>query len=164
MRRRRDPDLDAPPSSRRGRVGYRFATVAALVRTERMPLVHAERLVDEWERYVASQLRSGETPAVTAENIARFEKQRLQKPYRAAKRDPKVKKGKRMSYFTEDVQTRTRRQAASMGEARDNAKAESLATGHPIAIVAVDRNDGMHHPQGAYYGRAWRGGAHHYPR
>ena len=77
-----------PPSSRSGRrVGYRFATVASLVRFERMPVREAERVVDEWGRYVRARMRQGKSPASTAEHIARFERQRLSSPFRRA-RDP----------------------------------------------------------------------------
>ena len=63
----RDDEL-LPPSSRSGRrVGYRFATVASLVRFERMPVREAERVVDEWSRYVRARMRQGKSAASTAE-------------------------------------------------------------------------------------------------
>ena len=70
--RRRD-GLDAPPSSRRPqRVGYRFATTAALVRHERMRPTDAKRLVDEWASYVRHGMTIGKDPADTAAQLARF--------------------------------------------------------------------------------------------
>lgn len=80
-----------PPSSRSGRrVGYRFATIAALVRQERLPLHTAERMVDDWERYVRGRMREGRSPSATAEHIARFERQRLARPYPTTRRDPEA--------------------------------------------------------------------------
>lgn len=64
-------------------------------------------------------------------------------------------------YFSEDMQTGKRQPSPTMKEAKALAKQWSLDTGHPIAIVAVDDADQLY-PQGAYYGRSWRGGAYHY--
>lgn len=70
---RRDPS-DLPPSSRRPqRVGFRFATIAALVRRAGYTPRKAEDLVDAWTRYVRYSLYSGKTPESTAEHLVRFE-------------------------------------------------------------------------------------------
>lgn len=66
-------------------------------------------------------------------------------------------------YFAEDLETRERRgDFATKSQAKEVAKARSLRTGHPVAVVAVVTATYEHHPQGAYYGRTWREGAHHY--
>ena len=73
----RDPQelLESPPSSRRPqRVGYRFATIAALVRFHRYPLSAASALVDAWERYVRYAMASGKPPESTADHLVRFER------------------------------------------------------------------------------------------
>ena len=76
-----------PPSSRSGeRAGYQFATVAALVRGARMQFPDAQRLVEEWARYVSYRRRNHKTPQSTAAHIHRFETQRLAQPW-GARRD-----------------------------------------------------------------------------
>jgi len=68
--------------------------------------------------------------------------------------------GKRWSYVVEDQQTGHRQTADSKTNARATARAQSLASGHAVAVIAVDAHDGKEHPQGAYYGRSWRHGAY----
>jgi hypothetical protein len=83
---RNSPDLP-PPSSRRGeRMGYRFATVAALVRSARMSPSSAARLVEDWERYVRFRMRAGDSPESTAAELTRFERQQFAQPW-GARRD-----------------------------------------------------------------------------
>lgn len=67
--------------------------------------------------------------------------------------------GKRFRYLVEDQVTGRSQIEDSMTAARAVAKAQSVSTGHAIAIVAV--RDGREHTQGAYYGRSWRLGSHH---
>lgn len=71
---------------------------------------------------------------------------------------------KRFSYRAEDLHTGKSVHAATMKEAKELAKERSLTSGNVVAVLAVDALNGELHPQGAYYGRAWRGGAHHYPK
>ena len=76
-----------PPSSRRGeRVGYRFATAAALVRSARITPPEAQRMVNEWTRYVRYRMLQGKTPESTARHLVRFESQRLARPARDPRR------------------------------------------------------------------------------
>ena len=69
---------------------------------------------------------------------------------------------RRFSYVLEDMTTGGRYLTETMKEAKQLAKARSMTTGHVVAIIAVDNNDNVRHPQGAYYGRGWREGAYHY--
>lgn len=69
---------------------------------------------------------------------------------------------RRFSYFIEDLETGRRSNAKSMKDAKSFAKYISMETGHAVAVIAVDNEDGTWHPQGAYYGRSWREGAYHY--
>ena len=85
-RRRRDVQDTAPPSSRRPTVGFRFATIASLVRHQRYPIRDAERLVDDWRRYVRYAMLSGKSPTSTAEHLVRFEHILASTPQ--PKRDP----------------------------------------------------------------------------
>ena len=73
--RSRDASVDAPPSSRRPqRASYRFATLAALVRHQRLSPAAAEQLVRAWARYVAYAERSGKDPVSTSSHLVRFER------------------------------------------------------------------------------------------
>ena len=71
---------------------------------------------------------------------------------------------RRFSYVIEDLDTNNTYSRQSpiqlMKDARTAAKALSIKTGHPIAVIAVDSTDGSWISQGVYYGRTWRVGAH----
>ena len=69
---------------------------------------------------------------------------------------------RRYEYLVEDLSTRETGAFATMSAARSFAKSRSIATGHVVAILAVDTRDGSRYAQGAYYGRRWEGGTHHY--
>ena len=69
---------------------------------------------------------------------------------------------KRFTYVVEDLADGKREEFATMHTAKSFAKAASMATGHVIAVIAIDHTDDSWHPQGAYYGRSWREGAYHY--
>ena len=72
---------------------------------------------------------------------------------------------KRWTYVVEDLETGQRRDnEPTMKAAKQLAKLLSTHGGHPIAVIAVTTVNGKDewHPQGAYYGARWRGGAHHY--
>lgn len=79
--RRPSRDVDAtPPSSRRvprSASAYRFAVGMALVREHRMTDARAGLVVQRWERLVESSRQDGRSPSSTAEQIARFERQKL---------------------------------------------------------------------------------------
>ena len=82
-----------PPSSRRGeRVGYRFATAAALVRSARITPPEAQRMVNEWARYVRYRMLQGKTAESTARHLVRFESQRLARPARDPQRRSRSRK------------------------------------------------------------------------
>lgn len=92
MRSRHD---DAPPSSRAGRrASYRFATMAALVRRERMTAREAGQIVDEWDHFVRAQQRSGLTPSETAAALGEFATRRRRASSRPprSRRDPSKKR------------------------------------------------------------------------
>ena len=77
-----------PPSSRSARrVGYRFATIASLVRQERMSVREAEGLADEWMMFVRAQQRSGVDPAETAAMLGELARRRQSSRPRSS-RDP----------------------------------------------------------------------------
>jgi len=69
---------------------------------------------------------------------------------------------KRWSYVVEDLETGSMWFQSTMKTAKTLAKAESVASGHPVAVLAMDKKENTSYPQGAYYGRAWRGGAYTY--
>lgn len=55
-------------------IGFRFATVAALIRQEGYSHARAEKVLRAWEPYARYAMMSGKTPASTAEHLARFER------------------------------------------------------------------------------------------
>ena len=72
---------------------------------------------------------------------------------------------KRWTYLVEDLETGQRRSdEPTMKKAKQLARDLSIHSGHPVAVIAVTTVNGKDewHPQGAYYGTRWRGGAHHY--
>jgi len=69
---------------------------------------------------------------------------------------------KRWKFVVEDLETGDKWFSTAMTSAKMIAKRKSTATGHTVAVIAVDTSKGESHPQGAYYGKRWRGGAYHY--
>lgn len=72
---------------------------------------------------------------------------------------------KRWTYVVEDLETGQRRtNEPTMKSAKQLARLLSTHGGHPVAVIAVTTVNSKDewHPQGAYYGTRWRGGAHHY--
>lgn len=71
----RDPET---PSKTRDEAssppGFRFATIAALIRQEGYPHAAAESLMRAWERYARYAMMSGKSPEDTAKHLARFER------------------------------------------------------------------------------------------
>lgn len=124
-----------PPSSRSARrVGYRFATIASLVRQERMSVREAEGLADEWMMFVRAQQRSGVDPAETASMLGELARRRQSSRPRSS-RDPARRKRARPS---ETVLERARRGFHRMTEEEVRDMAEAMS--RPIKRPAPSRS------------------------
>ena len=99
------PRRDETPSQRNPTIGFRFATVAALIR-HGYSHGKAEALVKTWERYARYAMLSGKTPDNTARHLAKFEQ--FQSPW--SSRDP----DRRERLVNREIAKDPRRHAASV--------------------------------------------------
>lgn len=114
-------------------MGYRFATVAALVRGTRMHLPEAERIVDDWSPYVRSRMLRNESPESTAKHLARFETQKR------TRRDPAPSQVSKRGYPFKVCPRGTRPEALMFPkELYDRSSARTWAKKHGFPIREIE--------------------------